>query len=262
MQDLMVTLVQTSLYWQDKQANLVHFNKLIKAVTETDLIILPEMFNTGFSMEAKLLAEEMKGETVTWMKQMAFEKNAAILGSLIIKENESYYNRLVAAGPDGGLITYDKRHLFRMADEHLTYSGGLKTILLNIRGWKIKPFICYDLRFPVWSRNKYVKSIGWDYDLAIYVANWPAARAHAWKTLAVARAIENQSYVISLNRIGQDGKGYAYSGDSQVINSYGESLLHLHEIEYVKTVTLSMEALNKHRSDFPVGMDMDEFNIE
>lgn len=262
MQDLTVTLIQADLQWHDVDANLGHFNTLLQKIHgPTDLIVLPEMFNTGFSMNASALAENMDGKTVTWMKAKAKERNTTLIGSLIIDDNGNYYNRLIAASQDGSIKTYDKRHLFRMANEDETYTSGSQTILLNINGWNIKPLICYDLRFPVWARNKYDKSKGWEYDALIYVANWPAARAHAWKTLAIARAMENQSYVITCNRVGTDGNGHPYSGDSQVINSYGEALVLLDAHEYVETVTLRRSILEKHRADFPVGLDADEFAI-
>jgi len=183
------------------------------------------------------------------------------MGSMIIKENEYYFNRLIAIHPAGAIQIYDKRHLFRMAHEDESFTQGEKNIILNIKGWKIRPFVCYDLRFPVWSRNRFHTTSGWDYDLAVYIANWPAVRSNAWKALAVARAIENQSYVIALNRIGIDGKGHKYGGDSQVINSYGDVLFHLGDQEYVQILSLDREKLEKHRKDFPVGMDADGFEL-
>lgn len=262
MQDLKATLIQTTLHWHDKSANLDHFNSLLNKINEpTDLIVLPEMFNTGFSMETRVLYETMDGASVHWMQLKSKEKNAVLIGSMIIKENDHYYNRLVASCPNGSIYTYDKRHLFRMAHEDEHFTQGTKNIILNVKGWNIRPFVCYDLRFPVWSRNKYNAETGWEFDLAIYVANWPSARSTAWKALAVARAIENQSYLIALNRIGIDGKGHKYNGDSQVINSYGDIICHLDENEYVKMVTLYRDKLDKHRVDFPVGLDADGYEF-
>jgi omega-amidase len=262
MQDLKIALIQTHLHWHDKPANLNHFSLLLDKITDhPDLIVLPEMFNTGFSMDAHLLYESMDGSSVNWMISHAKEKNAVIAGSMIIKENDYYFNRLIAAHPNGTIQTYDKRHLFRMAHEDANFTQGEKNIIINSKGWKIRPFVCYDLRFPVWSRNRYDIASGWDYDLAVYVANWPAVRTNAWKAIAVARAIENQSYVIALNRIGMDGKGHKYSGDSQVINSYGEVLSHLGDKEYIEIISLDREKLEKHRKDFPVGMDADGFEL-
>lgn len=262
MQDLSLTLLQTSLQWENPEANLAHFDRLISRIQgPTDLILLPEMFNTGFSMRADSLAETMEGPTVNWMKTKAAQNQAVVSGSLIIREEKAFYNRLVAALPDGSLQYYNKRHLFRMAGEQLTYTGGNELLTLEIKGWKIRPFVCYDLRFPVWSRNSFDPLAGWQYDLAVYVANWPSARAHAWKSLPVARAIENQAWIATLNRIGSDGKGHTYSGDSQVINSYGETVVHLDEAEYVQTVVLDRNSLEKHREVFPVGRDADRFEI-
>ena len=263
MQNLKLALIQTHLLWHDKTANLDHFNSELNKVNErVDLIVLPEMFTTGFSMEASSLYETMDGTSVVWMTSMAKVKEAVIMGSMIIKENNQFYNRLIAAYPSGNVYTYDKRHLFRMAHEDQSFTQGEQNIILNINGWNIRPFVCYDLRFPVWSRNKYHKESGWDYDLAVYVANWPSARTLAWKALAIARAIENQSYVVALNRVGIDGKGHKYSGDSQVINSYGEVICHLDDHEYVQVVTLDREILKKHRKDFPVGLDADGFELK
>ena len=263
MQNLKIALIQTHLLWHDKTANLDHFNSELNKVNErVDLIVLPEMFTTGFSMDAPSLYETMDGTSVGWMTSMAKIKEAVIMGSMIIKENNQFYNRLIAAYPSGSIYTYDKRHLFRMAHEDQSFTQGEQNIILNINGWKVRPLVCYDLRFPVWSRNKYVKESGWDYDVAVYVANWPVARTVAWKALAIARAIENQSYVVALNRVGIDGKGHKYNGDSQVINSYGEVICHLDDHEYVQIVTLEREVLEKHRKDFPVGLDADGFELK
>jgi len=263
MQDLTISLVQADLFWENKPANLNQFDSLFSQVTQpTDLIVLPEMFNTGFSMQAAALAEDMSGSTIQWMKEKAKQYHSTLIGSLIIRENGIYFNRLIAAHPDNTLTHYDKRHLFRMADEHQTFHPGNNLLTIEIKGWKIRPLVCYDLRFPVWSRNTYTKEGGWSYDLAVYVANWPTARKIPWKTLPVARAIENQSYVATVNRIGMDGKDIPYHGDSQVVNSYGEVIVQLDNSESVQTITLNRASLEKHRSVFPVGWDVDDFEIK
>jgi len=262
MQDLTISLVQADLAWEDKMANLHQFDHLLSQITQpTDLIILPEMFNTGFSMQAGALAEDMSGPTIQWMLEKARQNEATIIGSMIIVEGGNYFNRLISAHPDQTLNHYDKRHLFRMADEHLTFNPGNRVLTLEIKGWKIRPLVCYDLRFPVWSRNRYNKENGWSYDLAVYVANWPAARTIPWKTLPVARAIENQAFVATVNRIGTDGKGIPYSGDSQVVNSYGEIIAQLNGDPAVQTITLNRTSLEKHRAVFQVGWDADSFEI-
>lgn len=262
MQDLTICLVQADLCWEDKSANLRQFDRLLSQINApVDLIVLPEMFNTGFSMQVRTLAEDGSGPTAQWMSESAGRYQATLIGSLIVQENGKYYNRLIAARPDHTRQHYNKRHLFRMADEHLSFAPGQELLTLDIKGWKIRPLVCYDLRFPVWSRNRYHKELGWDYDLAVYVANWPSARTIPWKTLPVARAIENQAYVATVNRIGTDGLGIPYSGDSQVVNSYGETIAALNQTESVKSILLSRALLDKHRSVFPVGWDADQFEI-
>ena len=259
MEDLHITLVQASLHWEDRETNLSMFEEQISRMEEpTDLILLPEMFSTGFTMNAAKLAEDMDGAAVSWMKRIAAEKSVTLCGSLIIKENGNYYNRLVWMRPDGSLLTYDKRHLFRLAEEQKTYTPGSKKIITEIRGWKILPLICYDLRFPVWSRRTKTE----DYDLLVYVANWPDRRIHAWKTLLPARAIENQCYVAGLNRVGNDGNGIPHSGHSAVYDCMGESLAVTPAGKSVVTsVALSAETLAKCRRMFPFDRDADAFSI-
>ncbi|MEP7320452.1 MAG: amidohydrolase [Saprospiraceae bacterium] len=260
MQDLNISFIQSSIHWEDKKTNLDYFGSLMNQVAkDTDIILLPEMFNTGFSMEATRLGETMEGTTVSWMKSQAIDKKMTIIGSLIVTEDNQNFNRLIVASPDGTILTYDKRHLFRMAGENKTFTPGEDYIIFDLKGWKIRPFVCYDLRFPVWGRNKFNDQ--WEYDLAIYVANWPASRTLPWKTLPVARAIENQCYVATLNRVGIDAKGLEYHGNSQLINSYGEVIMDLDQQEYVITQTISKSKLDKHRNDFPVGYDADPFTI-
>ena len=265
MTDLHVTVVQSSLHWEDVDRNLDMFDQKLNSISgSTDLIVLPEMFSTGFTMNTKGAAEEMHGRSMQWLVKKAKEKNCVITGSLIIHENGHYYNRLVWMRPDGTFIHYDKRHLFRMANEHEYFTAGRQRISVLLKGWKICPLICYDLRFPVWSRNGFSSGThDASYDCLIYVANWPERRAHPWKTLLLARAIENQCYVVGVNRVGKDGKDIEYSGDSAVINAKGEiiSYTRTHE-ENVETVVLSMKELEEFRKTFPVGMDADHFEIK
>ncbi|QCR23745.1 amidohydrolase [Pontibacter sp. SGAir0037] len=257
MQDLTVTIVQTTLHWHDAASNRQMFtDKLATAAPKTDLIVLPEMFPTGFSMEAASLAEEPEGETLAWMQKMAKQHQAVITGSLIVKEGEHYYNRLLWVRPDGSYARYDKRHLFRMAKEHHTYTAGKEKLLVALNGWKICPLVCYDLRFPVWSRNR-----NNSYDLLLYVANWPKPRNVAWRSLLQARAIENLAYVVGVNRVGTDGNGHPYSGDSAVIHPKGYKLLETTEQEGIHTVTLSWQELKSFREAFPVHLDADDFTM-
>ena len=259
--DLKITLIQSSLFWENKVKNIEQFSRKVDSVkTPTDLIILPEMFTTGFSMNTKNLAESITGDTVSWMKKKAAEKNCAITGSFICEENGKYFNRLVWMRADGTYSIYDKRHLFRMGDENNNYSSGDKKLLVELNGWKICPLICYDLRFPIWSRNDNGEN---KYDLLIYVANWPESRAHAWKTLLLARAIENQCYVAGVNRVGEDGNAITHSGDSAVINAKGEIISHLKSNqENIETIILNKDELNKFREQFPMLLDADKFEIK
>ena len=253
--NLKVALVQTNLIWEDPEANRNLFEQKMKDLPETDLVILPEMFTTGFSMNASGMAESMEGPTVKWMVRQAIRYNAAICGSLILKARENYYNRLIWAQPDGKLLWYDKRHLFRMGKEDLVFSPGKNRLVVHWRGWRICPLICYDLRFPVFSRNQN------DYELLLYVANWPDSRRQVWRTLLAARAIENQVYCIGVNRIGEDGAGLHYTGDSLCFNPKGTILKDGQENDSVLSTTLDLQALNRFREKFPVGMDGDAFNL-
>ncbi len=264
MQDLTVTLLQTPLHWQDSGANLAMLEeKLWQIPGPTDLIILPEMFNSGFSMEAEKLAEPMNLTTFRWMKQMAAQTGAVITGSFIIKEQNRFYNRLIWMQPDGRFEKYDKRHLFRMAQEHDHFSQGDDRLVITLKNWKICPMICYDLRFPVWSRNNAKEGPGlMEYDVLIYVANWPAARISAWDTLLKARAMENLSYSIGVNRIGEDGNNILYNGHSQVHSPKGETLYHIDGEEAIHTMSLSYESLISFRKKFPTYLDADRFTLE
>lgn len=256
--NLKVTIIQTELFWEEVDKNLSMFSQKIAQINEqTDLIILPEMFTTGFSMESEKLSETMEGKTVAWMKEAAKTADAVITGSLIIEENGKYYNRLIWAQPDGKIFTYDKRHLFRMANENEHFSAGLRRLIIDYKGWKICPLICYDLRFPVWSRNQKQ-----EYDCLIYVANWPEARKEPWTKLLQARAIENQVYVVGVNRVGIDGKGISYTGNSALINPKGNDISQIAEHkESIHTFELGKQELEDFRAKFPVFMDADEFEI-
>ncbi|MCU0445053.1 MAG: amidohydrolase [Microscillaceae bacterium] len=254
---LTLTLIQTSLHWQDAAANRAMLEEKIWQIGQsTDLIILPEMFTTGFTMQASELAEPMNLHTFKWLKQMAAQTNAVIMGSYIVQENGQYFNRLVWMQPNGEFAHYDKRHLFRMAEEHQTYTGGTKKIIQNLKNWRICPLICYDLRFPVWSRN-----LNLEYDMLVYVANWPQARNVAWRTLLQARAIENLSYCVGVNRVGTDGKGIYYSGDSAVIDFKGTHLFQKADEEAIFTITLNKNELLEYRQKFPANLDADKFAI-
>jgi len=255
MQNLNVTLIQTELAWEDKASNLNHFERQLNEVGETDLILLPEMFTTGFSMQPKKLAEPMNGESVNWLINQAEKSMAVITGSLIIEDEGKYFNRLIWAKPDGTIEYYDKRHLFSMAGEQNYYSAGSKRLLVELKGWKICPQVCYDLRFPVWNRNDIA------YDLLFFVANWPAKRNIAWKTLLQARAIENQTYVAGLNRVGNDGNMIYHSGDSTLIDPLGEIIYNQADMAFIKTIELSKARLNFVREKYPFLPDKDQFYI-
>jgi len=260
-----VSIIQTHIFWEDREKNIAHFSKLIDGIKEnTDLIILPEMFTTGFTMNPEQFAEDAKGETLKWLKQKAREKKAVITGSVSVKDGRNYFNRLFWIEPKGTTKTYDKRHLFRMAKEDQHYNAGKKKLITQINDWRFCPLICYDLRFPIWSRNKFKKAKNqWDYDVLIYVANWPKVRRYPWKQLLIARAIENQCYVIGVNRIGKDGSGYEHSGDSLIINPRGEIIsktkANKHNIE---TLELDRNYLDEFRKIFPAGLDADRFEIK
>jgi len=257
MQNLTITLIQTKLAWEDKQKNLTMLDKKLDTMDEkTDLIILPEMFSTGFSMNAEKLAEEMEGPAVSWLLLKSKEKNADITGSIIIRENGEFFNRLVWAKPSGDLFTYDKKHLFRFAGEEKIFSAGSLNTLIELRGWNIRPFICYDLRFPLWTRN-----FNNQYDLAVFIANWPEKRTAHWNALLLARAIENQCFVAGINIVGVDGKGLTYSGDSCIIDPLGKLLFHNRGLEIIHTATLSYSILMDYRKNFPAWMDADNLPV-
>ena len=263
MNDLRVSLVQASTIWHDAAANRALYGALVRALRgQGDLIILPETFTSGFSNEAIGSAETMQGESVAWLSALAREVGAVVAGSMVIRDGEQVFNRLLWARPDGTLAHYDKRHLFRMANEHHRYADGKRKLLVAINGWRICPLVCYDLRFPVWSRNRHDRAAQrFDYDLLLYVANWPSARRHAWQTLLRARAIENLSYVLGLNRVGVDGNELHYAGDSAALDFLGMPLVELGAQPQCVTVTLAAAALAAHRQRFPAQLDADEFEL-
>ncbi len=252
--DLRVTLVQTAIYPKNPQKNIEHLDSLFHSIPATDLILLPEVFTTGFCTGARDAAEVPNGFAYQWMLKKAKELNAVVTGSLVVKDGDEYFNRLIWAQPDGHIVEYNKRHLFRMAGEHLRYNAGNKRVLVSLKGWRILPLICYDLRFPVWSRNRN------DYDLSIYLANWPSQRALHWNRLLQARAIENLTYVIGVNRVGEDEAGQIYHGDSSVYSPNGDCDF-ISQTAGVFTQTLSHELLMDYRKKFPAHMDADDFEI-
>jgi predicted amidohydrolase len=262
MQDLTIHLVQSNLVWEDKQANLDHFSRVLSSSSGyADVILLPEMFSTGFSVHPAALAEGMEGPTIAWLREKAGEKGAALIASFIYGEGEAYYNRLVFMMPGGSFRFYDKRHLFRLAGEHHRFSAGHEGLVLEYKGWRIRPLICYDLRFPVWSRNRYRQG-SYDYDLLIYVANWPRVRSFAWKSLLVARAIENLTYLAAVNRVGFDGNDMEHTGDSVVLDPAGNILTSaLPGSETVLKATLSAAKLKEFREKFAFGQDADDFTL-
>lgn len=266
MSSLTVTLIQTNLHWENKKANLEMLQQKIESIKEkTEVVILPEMFSTGFSMNPQTLAEKMDGPTVQWIKKIATEKKIILTGSVIIEEDGKYFNRLIWMLPTGEYGVYDKRHLFAFADEHKHYSHGNEKLIASVKGWKINLQICYDLRFPVWTRQSStpLEEAGGrlEYDLLINVANWPDKRRLAWKTLLRARAIENQCFVIGVNRVGTDGEKIFYNGDSSIIDPLGEIIYHKNMTEDIFTYTLQKEKITEARNEFPFWRDADSFLI-
>lgn len=254
MQNIKVTLIQTELIWEDIASNLSMFDALIDDIQgDTQLVVLPEMFTTGFTMNTVNLSQDMEGSSITWLRNKSRQKNVDIVGSIIANDNGNFFNRLIWVKPEGDMFTYDKRHLFRMAGEDKVYSAGNKNITVELLGWRIRPFICYDLRFPLWTRN--IDNI---YDAAIFIANWPERRSLHWKLLLRARAIENQCYVIGVNRVGTDGNGHPYSGDSSVVDPWGNILFQKHSEPCVDTVALYYDVLAECRESFPAWMDADK----
>lgn len=260
MHPLSVTLIQSNLYWENKEANLKQFTEKINNQTAPgQLVILPEMFSTGFSMNPAQLAETMDGPTVQWMKEMAVKQKIILTGSVMMAEGGQFFNRLLWVLPNGVVAHYDKRHLFAYAGEDQFYKAGNKRLIASVNGWKVNLLICYDLRFPVWARQQVTEMP--EYDLLVYVANWPERRSHAWKTLLTARAIENQCYVIGVNRVGEDANGINHSGDSMLVDPLGQVLYQSTHEESITTHTLNPEHLQDCRTRFPFWKDADTFSI-
>ncbi len=255
--ELKVTILQSDLFWENPDANRRMFSEKINNIIEkTDLIVLPEMFTTGFTMNASLLAESESGQTLDWMKIQANKKNSALVGSFIVSEKNNFYNRLFFVKPNGDYYTYDKRHTFTLADEHLTYTSGKELLTINFLGWKICPLICYDLRFPVWSRNTC------DYDLLIYIANWPQKRIHAWDTLLRARAIENMAYCLGVNRTGKDDNLNQHNGHSAIYDVLGKQLTtSKNEGNFSETIILEKTHIVSERAHFQFLSDRDHFTL-
>ncbi len=265
MSSLIITTIQADLKWENKAANLSMFENKIKSIDgKSQIVILPEMFTTGFSMNPSSLAEDMNGTTLNWMKRVCRENKIILTGSIIIKENNQYFNRLIWMMPNAEYYFYDKRHLFAYAEEDKYYHSGNKRLITSVNGWKINLQICYDLRFPVWGRQQISETENGmepEYDILIYVANWPAKRRNAWKTLLCARAIENQCYVIGVNRVGMDYNHHQYSGNTMIIDPLGEILYHKEEEEDINTITLNKKDLSNIRISLPFLSDADSFNI-
>ncbi|WP_426432213.1 amidohydrolase [Winogradskyella sp. HB-48] len=254
---LTVALIQTDLVWENPEANRKNLEQKVNAINGADIIVLPEMFSSGFTMNASAVAETMDDETITWLKALSKSKNSAIAGSLVISENGNYYNRLVFIEPTGKITPYDKRHTFTLAGEHKVYTAGNERTIIDYKGWKICPLICYDLRFPVWARNTE------DYDILIYVANWPKLRIAAWDTLLKARAIENMAYSIGVNRIGLDGNDYEYSGHSGAYDVLGNRIDSMPENEETtEIVTLEKAHIIKYREKLGFLKDRDTFSLK
>ena len=265
---LNITILQQPLIWEDPKANLLHFTKLINNIKagSTDVIVLPEMFTTGFTMKATHLAETTGGLAMTWMAEAAQAKRAAICGSVMMKEKKNIFNQFIWMAPDLSFTSYNKRHLFRMGGEDKVFAAGQESVLIEYKGWNICPQVCYDLRFPVWSRNRMLpgkKEYTPEYDALIYAANWPETRSFAWKQLLVARAIENQCYVIGVNMVGSDGNNLKYSGDSVVLDYMGKKISKSNSKKaFVETIALDPAPLKKFRKAFPVLMDADAFSMK
>jgi omega-amidase len=262
--ELRITVVQADTVWHDPKANRDHYQALFNELeSDSDIIVLPETFTSGFSNEAISQAETMQGETVAWLSAQAKALDAAITGSVQIRDGGKVFNRMLWALPDGEIHFYDKRHLFRMANEHERYSAGVDKAIIEYKGWRICPLVCYDLRFPVFSRNRFDHTVpgGYDYDLLIYVANWPSPRHFAWQTLLKARAIENLSYVVGVNRVGIDANGLNYLGGSTVLDFTGQSLVECGIGPQMQTAHVSHAELTVFRQRFPFHLDADDFNI-
>lgn len=257
MENLSLTIIQADIIWEKPEKNLYNFSEKIDKINKnTDIIILPEMFSTGFSMNPSFFSKTLAHDVISWMREQAIKKNCVITGSVICLENKNYYNRLIWMQADGNYFFYDKRHLFSFAGEDNFYTAGERKLICTIGNWRIRPLICYDLRFPVWSRNQN------DYDLLIYVANWPERRIAAWDILLQARAIENQAYVVGVNRIGNDGNNIEHSGNSKIIDPKGNIISNIKPFQEIsETIELSYAELTDFREKFKVANDADKFNL-
>ena len=265
MEDLRVSLVQGDTLWLDPEGNRQMYAALMSDLAgKTDLIVLPETFTSGFSNEAIKDAEDMDGPTVSWIREQAAKLDAVVTGSVQIREGEGVFNRLLWAAPNGELRHYDKRHLFRMAKEHERYAAGRDRMTVELKGWRVCPLVCYDLRFPVFIRNRFGVEVPgrFDYDLLVFVANWPSPRRYAWSTLLRARAIENLCCVAAVNRVGSDGNDFHYTGDSVALDELGRPLLECGTQVQVATVRFSAGALVRHRENFPAQLDADSFDLK
>jgi predicted amidohydrolase len=264
MKNLTISIIQTPLQWENPEANLNMFDEKFKAHPEMgELVVLPEMFTTGFTMNPERFAESCHdGMGLNWMVKKAKSLNKVLVGSIAVTEENQYFNRLYVCYPDGKIWHYDKRHLFRMAQEDKHYASGSERIIFKVNDWKICPLICYDLRFPVWSRNQWNSKGESEYDILIYVANWPTARVEAWSTLLKARAIENQCFVVGVNRIGKDGNGIEHNGESALINPRGERVSTIWPgEERIESIKLHASYLEEYRKTFPVGKDADSYSV-
>lgn len=264
MSSLTLTLIQPDLHWEDPAANLAMLETMIRKAGKTEVVILPEMFSTGFSMNPRQWGQTMEGETVAWMRKVAMEQKIILTGSVIIREGEDYFNRLIWMLPNGQYGYYNKRHLFAFAGEHEEYTPGSRRLIAQVKGWKINLQVCYDLRFPVWARQQHQDNASAEpeYDILIYVANWPERRSFAWKTLLQARAIENQCYVVGVNRVGKDGHGIEHSGDSMVVDPMGATLFTHAGEPYIHTITLQKADLEAVREKLPFLRDRDAFSLD
>ncbi len=261
MNDLKITIVQSNIIWENIEQNLINYSNILNGISNTDIIILPETFATGFTNNVDSFNENSNGKILNWLKEKAKHLNSVIIGSAFIKDNNKIYNRLIFMYPDGNYSYYNKSHLFRMTDENKYISKGDSKIIVDYKGWKICPLICYDLRFPIWSRNKVVDN-SFDYDVLVYIANWPERRSSIWETLLKARAIENQCYTIGVNRIGNDGNNISHSGNSLVSDFFGAVLSNIEpHKQTIETIVLSKEKLAEFRRSFPAHLDADNFEI-
>ena len=261
--NLKIAWLQADLAWEDAKTNREHFARKIQSLeNDCDLIVLPETFNTGFPVDPKQYAESIHGESMAWMMKMAQQTAAVITGSLLIESGGHFSNSLIWMRPDGSFERYDKRHVFSMGGEHKKIKAGTKQLTVELKGWRIRPMVCYDLRFPVWSKNRLLKNGEFEYDLAIYVANWPAVRSYPWKQLLIARAIENMAFILGVNRVGTDGPGNYYSGNSMMIDFKGKVISLADEgSEQNFTQVISLQQLTNFRNKFNVSLDWDEFGL-